>query len=326
MTNTSFSVNYVYYSELSVWKFAGYVTKACFYLWAKTQGRYSRIKLMKKTGIFHHEVLSLHSWDIIMDKLQNFRNVIEELSSLPNIVTYEEVPISEDLLLKVHSKEMLEEVKSYHNYEAGIRVADGCVKSAEKIWTGKIDNAFLTLTCCHHAGPTHAWGGCTVSGTGPMVVYMREWYKVRRFAILDTDSHHGDGTRALFMNDKEVLHVCFCSSDLIEDDGTKIDVDVGWHTTDNAYLEKVRRNFHPRVMKFKPDIIFHILGHDCARGDYGDRGVTRDFFPRLVREVKDLADEVCHGRYIVGLGGGSRFDIAEYITPRIVKILCEVAT
>ena len=66
------------------------------------------------------------------------------------------------------------------------------------------------------------------------------------------------------------------------------------------------------------------LGHDCARGDYGDRGLSRDFFPRLVREVKGLADEICDGRYIVGLGGGYRSDIAEYITPPIVKILAKI--
>ena len=59
-------------------------------------------------------------------------------------------------------------------------------------------------------------------------------------------------------------------------------------------------------------------------GDYGDRGLSWDFFPQLVKEVKELADNVCHGRYVVGLGGGSRFDIADYITPKIVRILGEI--
>ncbi len=276
------------------------------------------------TGVFHHEVLSRHSWDILADKLKNFRGVINELSELPNIVIYEEEPIRPDLLLKVHSQELLDEVKNYLNYEAGIYAADGCVKAAEKVWTGEIDNAFLTLSCCHHAGPTFAWGGCTVSGSGPMVANMREKFGVRRFAILDTDSHHGDGTRALFQDDEDVLHVCFCSSDRIEGNGTKIDVNSGWQTTDEAYLEQVRKHFMPRVKMFKPDMIFHILGHDTARGDYGDRGLSWDFFPQLVREVKELADEVCRGKYVVGLAGGSRFDIAEYISPRIVRVLGEI--
>ena len=57
---------------------------------------------------------------------------------------------------------------------------------------------------------------------------------------------------------------------------------------------------------------------------YHHRGLSWEFFPQLVKEVKELADNVCHGRYVVGLGGGSRFDIADYITPKIVRILGEI--
>jgi len=154
-----------------------------------------------------------------------------------------------------------------------------------------------------------------------MIVHMGEQFGVKRFAILDTDSHHGDGARELTMGDRDVLHVCFCSTDRVEDDGTKVDVNVGWRTTDSEYLDKVRREFIPRVEEFKPDIILHVLGHDTAQGDYGDRGLTWDFFAKLVGEVKECADRVCEGRYIVGLGGGSRYEIADYITPTIVDIL-----
>lgn len=277
-----------------------------------------------KTGVFHHQVLTEHTWDIIANKLKNFTRVVDELARLPGVVVYEEEPISQELLLKVHTRQLLEEVKSYGNYEAGIYSADGCVKAAEKVWTKEIDNAFLTSSCCHHAGPNRAWGSCTVSGSGPMAVNMREKFGVRRIAILDTDSHHGDGARAIFRGNRDVLHVCFCSSDVVEDGGTKIDVDVGYSTTDEEYLKKVRQHFIPRVMDFKPDLIFHMMGHDSAQGDYGDRGLSWDFFPQLAKEMKEVADKVCGGRYIVGLGGGARFDIAEYITPKIVRILAEI--
>lgn len=160
-----------------------------------------------------------------------------------------------------------------------------------------------------------------MSGTATMMVHMQERFGKRRLAIIDTDSHHADGVRELTMGDKDVLHVCFCSTDRVEDDGTKIDVNVGWRTTDSEYLEKVRSEFIPRVKEFEPDVIFHILGHDTAQGDYGDRGLSWDFFPRLVADIKECADRYCEGRYVVGLGGGSRYDVADYITPRIVEIL-----
>ena len=278
---------------------------------------------MKKTGVFYHEVLSRHTWSVIGQKLRNFPQLIAELSSNPNLIVYEIEPVSEELMLRVHTREHLSEVKHDINWECGIYGAGACVMGAEKVWTGEIRNAFLALVCCHHAHRDYAWGGCTVSGTAPMILRMREQFGVRRFAVLDTDSHHADGVRELTMGDKDVLHVCFCSTDKVEDDGTKIDVDVGWSTTDEEYLEKVRREFIPRFRAFKPDILLHILGHDTAQGDYGDRGLSWDFFARLVAEVKECSDEVCDGRYLVGLGGGSRYEIADYISPKIIEILAK---
>jgi len=70
-------------------------------------------------------------------------------------------------------------------------------------------------------------------------------------------------------------------------------------------------------------MIFHNLGHDTARGDYGDRGLSRDFFPVLARETKQCADEVCEGRYLIITHGGSRRDVAEYIFPSIAEILAK---
>ena len=58
-----------------------------------------------------------------------------------------------------------------------------------------------------------------------------------------------------------------------------------------------------------------------AQGDYGDRGLSWDFFAQLVEDVKECADRVSEGRYLVGLGGGSRYEIADYITPKIIEIL-----
>ena len=112
----------------------------------------------------------------------------------------------------------------------------------------------------------------------------------------------------------------------VEDGGTKIDIDAGWRTTDKEYLDKVKQHFIPKVAEFKPALIFHLLGHDTAAGDYGDRGLSKEFFPELVRLVKDTADTLCQGRYVVGIGGGHRADIAEYIALKSVPILAEIET
>jgi acetoin utilization deacetylase AcuC-like enzyme len=96
---------------------------------------------------------------------------------------------------------------------------------------------------------------------------------------------------------------------------------MGWRTNDQAYLQRVQEEFCTRVEEFRPSVIFHNFGHDTCKGDYGDRGLTPDFFPALARLIKDVADQVCEGRYIVITHGGARADVAQLIFPEIARIL-----
>jgi acetoin utilization deacetylase AcuC-like enzyme len=117
------------------------------------------------------------------------------------------------------------------------------------------------------------------------------------------------------------LHICFCDTDWVSADGTKVDVDAGWQTHDERFLQQVRDEFGPRAKQFQPELIFHNFGHDTCQGDYGDRGLTPDFFSALAMLIKDTADQICDGRYIVITHGGSRADVARRIFPQIVRIL-----
>ena len=46
-----------------------------------------------------------------------------------------------------------------------------------------------------------------------------------------------------------------------------------------------------------------------------------EFFIKLAELVNNAAKEVCEGRYVIITQGGTRADVAEYIFPKIVKIL-----
>jgi len=277
---------------------------------------------MKITGVFFSNIFKGRDWPIIGDKFKNFPEVMNDILRLPNVQLFDSSPVEEELLREVHTSDLLEQTKNAWYYEGALRAVGGCVKAAEMVWKGELKNALVfTVAAGHHAGPSRAWGGTYLSSLGPTIKYLREKHGVKRFAILDTDSHHGDGDRAMFMGDRDVLHVCFCSSNVVEDEGTKIDIDVGWRTTDEMYLKLVKEEFVPRVYGFRPQIIFHFLGHDTCEGDYGDRGLSPEFFIELVKVLKACAEGVCEGKYVILTGGGSRRDVAEYIFPRIIKLL-----
>ncbi|HEC57111.1 MAG TPA: histone deacetylase [Candidatus Syntrophoarchaeum butanivorans] len=279
---------------------------------------------MQTTGVYFHEIFKEASWEIVGERFRNFPEVMEDVLSLPNVTLIKPEKVSEDLLLSVHTPEFLDGIKKRWDYEAACFSVGGCVEASWQVMSGEMRNALVfNLAAGHHASPSHAWGGTYISSIGPAVSNLRKMGINERFAILDTDAHHGDGTRAIFMGDHDVLHVCFCYGSRVEDEGTKIDIDPGWKTSDEEYLELVRQEFVARVDDFSPSLIFHELGYDTCRGDYGDRGLSPEFFIELVREVKRCAERVCEGRYIVITMGGARRETAEYIFPRIVEVMAE---
>lgn len=279
---------------------------------------------MPRTGVFFSPALKGGDWPVIGDKFRNFPDVMAEALSKPGVALYSPRPVDEALLYKVHTANVVADLKVAWYYEGAVHSVGGCVEALERICRGEIKNALVfNVAAGHHAGPSYAWGGTYISCAGPMIVNAREKFGVRRFAIVDTDSHHGDGDRAVFKGDGDVLHVCFCSRNTVEDEGTKVDVDVGWYTTDADYLRRVEEEFKPRALEFKPYAVIHFLGHDTCEGDYGSRGLTPGFYPDLARLVKSIAEEACEGRYIIITGGGARRDVAEYIFPRIVGVLAE---
>lgn len=274
---------------------------------------------MRITGVFFHEIFSLEPGPIISNKFQDFPKVMEKELKLPNVKLFKPQPVSEDILQKIHSQEYLEKVKMSWFYKRARISIGGAILASEKIWTGEIHNALVFNSAAgHHAGKNFGWGGTYLSIEGPLITFMREKYGVEKFAILDTDAHHGDGTREIIGSDPNILHMCFCDRDYINEDGTKIDIDVTW-LTEHEYLALIKEEFVIRFKKFKPNILLHYLGHDICEGDYASLGYSKDFFLKLCEIIKDAADKICG--YIIITHGGARKDVAEYIFPRIIRIL-----
>ncbi len=275
-----------------------------------------------KTGVFFHEMFKGREWLVIGDKFKNFPDVMKKALNLPQVVMVRPSKVSMDLLLKVHTPRFVDQLKQSWYCHGALYSVGGCVEAVEKVMFGELVNALVfTVAAGHHAERDSAWGGTYASCAGPAFYKVRGKLGRKRFAILDTDRHHGNGTRDIFMGDHGVLHVCLCHQDLEEDSGTKVCVNAAYPHTDDSYLDLVREVFLPRVKDFKPHMILHNLGHDTCQMDYGDLGLSREFYLKLVREIKDCANSLCEGRYVVVTHGGKRADVAEYIFPKIVEIL-----
>ena len=281
---------------------------------------------MKRTGIF----LTYFQGE----RLRDFPQVLAGILDRENVSYYDAVysscdglyylqPVSEELLLKVHSQGMMHQVKLSGDYESALYSAGGTVQATDKIWQGEIDNAFVfTSFGDHHAGRNFYGGMCYFNGAALAITALKE-RGGRRFAIVDTDSHHANGTRDIFDSDDDVLHLCLCYQDY-SDNHNNVDVKIPYRTTDEEYLARMRQELTTRVMAFKPEYIFWEFGYDATQGEYGDKGLTRACHLKLARLIKGVADKVCHGRLITILCGGSGRALATYTIPGIIRCLAEL--
>lgn len=268
------------------------------------------------------------------ERLKDFPQALANILDKDNVFYYDAVyssrdglfylePVSEELLLRVHSKSMVERVRLTGDYESALYSAGGTVQAAEEICKGNIDNAFVfTSFGDHHAGRDFYGGMCYFNGAAIAITALRD-KGMKRFAIVDTDSHHGDGTRDIFAKDGDVLHICFCHRDYC-DTCHKVDVGIPLHTSDEDYLARVKEEFVPRASVFQPEMIFWEFGYDATQGEYGDRGLSKECHIELVKIIKGVADNVCRGRLIVILCGGSGRAVATCTIPRIIRQLAEL--
>lgn len=200
----------------------------------------------------------------------------------------------------------------------------GVVEGMDRVAAGGLRNAFCFIGAGgHHAGRNFFGGFCCFNDVVIALRQARRAGRLRRVAILDTDAHHGDGTRDLVADDPDVLHVCICGTDYVSADGTKVDVaaPVGSASSaspDRAYLDLVREAFPARASRFRPDLAVWYFGFDTHRGDYGDLGLTSEAFLGLADLMLEAAARVCGGKLLVVLGGGSRTDLATALIPPII--------
>jgi acetoin utilization deacetylase AcuC-like enzyme len=291
---------------------------------------------MKKTGVFYHPSFSRRSYLTRGARLEDFPEAIDHLLARENVILYESPPIEEEWILKVHTPDLIRGVESDPLCSTAWHSVGGVVLAGEKICTGELYNAFALIGAGgHHSGRNYFGGFCCFNDVVITITYLREIHKVKRFAILDTDAHHGDGTRDLLKHDPDVLHVCFCSIESSSADGTKVDVVSpggywgSWgksdRDVDQLYANKVAEEFGPRVADFKPDLIFWYFGFDTHQGDYGSLGLSKSCYVDIARFMRKTADEITNGRLEVVLGGGSRTDLATALIPPIIEVLADTA-
>jgi acetoin utilization protein AcuC len=222
-------------------------------------------------------------------------------------------------------------------HEASARICGATVAAAEAVWHGEVDRAVNVAGGLHHAMAARASGFCVYNDPAVAIARLLD-AGAQRIAYVDVDVHHGDGVEAAFWDDPRVLTVSLHETPLAlfpgtgfpsetggpGAEGTAVNVALPPGTGDAGWL----RAFHavvPSVVRaFAPELLFTQCGADAHRADpLADLRLTVDGQRAAYLALRDLAEEVCGGRWVATGGGG--YALVE-VVPRAWTHLLAVVT
>jgi len=287
---------------------------------------------MKRTGVFYHEVCGKNPYRIFVFDTgveKGFQSLGREgLLEEPNVFLFESEPVSEELILKVHTKDMVERVKRSGYYETSLFSAGANAGGFDKVLAGQIDNALVFVGVGgHHSGKDYFGGGCFFNTQAIAVKHAREKFGIRKIAIVDTDTHHANGTIDIFQDDDDLLYICFCGGlfwSFGSGQASKTKVCLAHGASDEEEIENVKREVPRRVEEFRPELIYWLCGLDTHRDSYGTRCLTEKCYPKLAKIIKESANEVCSGKLVVEASSNAPAHVTEYVYPRMLDCLAEL--
>lgn len=208
--------------------------------------------------------------------------------------------------------------------EGSWRAAYASAQTALSAAQDVLDGAPFSLALCrppgHHCYPSRANGFCFLNNAAIAAMHLRQ--KVSRVAILDFDTHHGDGTQAVFYNRPDVL-VASCHTDPTDyypffagfadergagaGEGYNLNIPLAPGSGDETFIEACQR-LAAEALSMDAEIVILSAGWDAHRDDpLSKLNVTTDAY----RHAGEIFGRLGKPTVIVQEGGYSLTAIAQ---------------
>ena len=244
-------------------------------------------------------------------------------------------PASRDDLRRVHPAPYLDQFKALSDAGGGelgrrtpfgpggyelAALSAGLAKGALfGVLEGRMHNAYaLSRPPGHHCLPDYPNGFCLFNNIAIAIEAARAAGLAQRFAVLDWDVHHGNGTEAIFYDRADVLTVSihqdrnypmdtgdFADQGRGDGAGYNLNIPLPPGVGHKGYLAAMDQLALPAIRDFAPDVLIIACGYDAAANDpLGRMLATAETFAQMTTRVMGLADEVCNGRLVMVHEGG----------------------
>jgi acetoin utilization deacetylase AcuC-like enzyme len=302
---------------------------------------------MVRTGLIYHSIYLEHDTDGHPERKERLITALKKIEAsdleleliTPRPATLEEVG-------SVHSSGYIDQVRamsergggyldldtvvSHRSYEAALMAAGGVITGIDEV-KRDLDNAFaLVRPPGHHALPNRGMGFCIFNNVAIGARYAQKM-GLEKVLIVDWDVHHGNGTSAIFYDDRTVLYFSthqfphYPGTGRVKElgmdgaEGFTVNVPLPWGTGDSGYLAAFGEILKPVALEFDPDIVLVSAGQDPHQADpLSGMNVSTEAFGSMASAVKEIADYCCDGRLVAALEGGYNLNA---LSDSIVAIL-----
>ena len=209
-------------------------------------------------------------------------------------------------------------VMSADSYQAALYAAGGLIEAVEAVMGGEVSSAFaLVRPPGHHATAGYAQGFCLFNNIAIAAKYALAKYKLERILIIDFDVHHGNGTQQSFYDEPRVMYISTHEYPFYpgtgdigetgsgEGRGANLNIPLPAGCGDAEHIKVFEQVIVPAARRFEPRLILVSAGYD---GHWADPLAEMDLsvygYGRMMRIIKELADELCGGCLALTLEGG----------------------
>lgn len=196
---------------------------------------------------------------------------------------FEPHPISEDPIYAVHddgyiAKLKANELSRKEEREIGFPFSERLLEREINIMNGSLQAALAAFENgaalniaggTHHAFKQRGEGFCIFNDIAIGAQYLLDHKGLERILVVDLDVHQGNGTTAIFRDDKRVFTFSMHGEKNYPIRKEVSDLDVGLPNgiSDAAYLDLLDEHLHRLMHDFKPQFVFFQSGVDILETD-----------------------------------------------------------
>lgn len=244
-------------------------------------------------------------------------------------------PASWEDLARVHPESFLTKFKETSDAgggELGLRtpflkggfeiaaLSAGLAKEALfQVLDGKLDNAYsLSRPPGHHCLPDWPNGFCLLANIAIAIEAAIATGRAKRFAVIDWDVHHGNGTEAIFYDRDDVLTISvhqehnypLDTGDITDrgkgaGEGYNMNIPLPPGSGHATYIDVMERIVQPALTRFHPDVIIIACGFDASAFDpLAHMLATAETFRSMTTQMMASAEQLCDGKLVLVHEGG----------------------